>query len=170
MYVCTIYVVHCTCTFVQCSFSLCRSGCYLGVYGALGLLQSVFILLGAFSLAIAAIFASRRLHNSMLTNILRSPMSFFDTTPLGRILNRFSKDTYVIDEIIPRSLRSFIFTFLTVIATLIVIIVTTPPFLIIILPLLIFYGVVQVSSKFCHCQKFELTPIKYLYFLACTIF
>lgn len=93
----------------------------------------------------SAVFASRTLHNSMLKNILRSPMSFFDTTPLGRILNRFSKDIYIIDEVIPRSLRSFIFTFLTVVATLIVIVVTTPPFLVVIVPLLIFYGVVQVS-------------------------
>lgn len=115
------------------------------MYGALGIIQSIFILFAAFCLALSAIFASRALHNAMLQNILRSPMSFFDTTPLGRILNRFSKDTYIIDEMIPRSLRSFIFTFLTVIATLIVIVVTTPPFLVIIVPLLIFYALVQVS-------------------------
>ncbi|CAI8057972.1 Multidrug resistance-associated protein 1, partial [Geodia barretti] len=120
-----------------------RSGCYLGVYGALGIIQSFLILFAAFSLALSAIFASRTLHNSMLKNILRSPMSFFDTTPLGRILNRFSKDTYIIDEVIPRSLRSFIFTFLSVMATLIVIVVTTPPFLVIIVPLLILYAIIQ---------------------------
>lgn len=122
----------------------CRNGCYLGVYGALGLTQAIIILFAAFSLALSAIFASRTLHNSMLQNILRSPMSFFDTTPLGRILNRFSKDTYIIDEVIPRTLRSFIFTFLTVICTLIVIVVTTPPFLVVIIPLLVFYAMVQV--------------------------
>jgi ABC-type multidrug transport system fused ATPase/permease subunit len=120
-----------------------RSGCYLGVYGALGIMQSFFILFAAFSLALSAIFASRTLHNSMVKNILRSPMSFFDTTPLGRILNRFSKDTYIIDEVIPRSLRSFIFTFLSVMATLIVIVVTTPLFLVVIVPLLILYAIVQ---------------------------
>ena len=134
--------------YIICSpFSLYgRSGCYLGVYGALGVIQSFIILFAAFSLALAAIFASRTLHNSMLRNILRSPMSFFDTTPLGRILNRFSKDTYIIDEVIPRSLRSFIFTFLTVVATLIVIVVTTPPFLVVIIPLLLFYALVQVHT------------------------
>ena len=78
---------------------------FLGVYAGLGIGQAIFVLLSTFALAIGGIFASKLLHNRMLENILRSPMSFFDTTPLGRILNRFSKDIYVIDEAIPRSAR-----------------------------------------------------------------
>lgn len=52
------------------------------------------MVLAAFSLYFGALNASIRLHNKMLRNILRAPMSFFDTTPLGRILNRFSKVMY----------------------------------------------------------------------------
>ena len=107
--------------------------------------QAIFVLFGSFALAVAAIFASQRLHDNMLKNIMRSPMSFYDTTPLGRILNRFSKDIYTIDEVIPRSMWSFIFTLLSVISTIIVIVIATPVFAIVIIPLAIFYAIVQVS-------------------------
>ena len=120
-------------------------GCYLGVYASLGFSQALSILFGAFSLALAGFFASRTLHSKMLKNILRSPMSFFDTTPLGRILNRFSKDIYMIDEVIPRSLRTFLFTFFSVISTLVVVLIATPTFGVVIVPLVIFYILVQVS-------------------------
>ena len=95
-------------------------------------------------LAVAGVRASRTLHARMLKNILRSPMSFFDTTPLGRVLNRFSKDIYVIDEVIPRVLSTFIGTLFTVVSTLLVIIVVTPIFTVVILPLGIFYLFIQV--------------------------
>ena len=125
------------------------SGCYLGIYSGLGLSQSILVLLGAFTLAIAGIFASRTLHSKILKNILRSPMSFFDTTPLGRILNRFSKDVYIIDEVVPRSVRSFLFTFFAVLNSLLVIVVTTPVFITAIIPLGILYLLVQVRLTTC---------------------
>jgi ABC-type multidrug transport system fused ATPase/permease subunit len=49
--------------------------------------------------------AAGHLHQSMLTNILKSPMSFFDTTPSGRIVNRFSSDVAVVDNNLPQTLR-----------------------------------------------------------------
>uniref|UniRef100_A0A8D0EXG8 MRP2 protein n=1 Tax=Strix occidentalis caurina TaxID=311401 RepID=A0A8D0EXG8_STROC len=52
--------------------------------------------------------ASRVMHQQLLSNILRVPMSFFDTTPTGRIVNRFAKDIFTIDETIPMSFRSWL--------------------------------------------------------------
>ena len=46
--------------------------------------------------------SSITLHNQMFSNILSATMRFFDTNPSGRILNRFSKDMGVVDEILPR--------------------------------------------------------------------
>ena len=101
------------------------------------------VLFASFALAVGSVLASRRIHDKLLRNVMRSPMSFFDTTPLGRILNRFSKDIYGIDETIPRSLRSFIAFLLSVLSTIVVITVATPYFLIVIVPLLALYLVVQ---------------------------
>ena len=108
--------------------------------------QIVFVFFSTFSLAIAGVYASRSLHSRMLKNILRSPMSFFDTTPLGRVLNRFSKDIYTIDEVIPTAISQFLYTLFVVLSTLLVIIIVTPTFAIVILPLGIFYFLVQVYN------------------------
>ena len=136
-------------------------GCYLGIYGGLGLSQASFVLFAAFSLAIAGIFASTTVHNRMLNNILRSPMSFFDTTPLGRIMNRFSEDIYTIDEIIPGSLRSFTFAIFSVISTIVVIMIATPTFGIVIVPLAILYIFVQVS----YIRSITLSKSYTIYFM-----
>lgn len=50
-----------------------------------------FVFLGTLLLANASVSASRTLHSRLLNNILRAPMVFFDTTPIGRVVNRFAK-------------------------------------------------------------------------------
>jgi len=116
------------------------------VYAAFGAAQAIFAMCANFCLAVAGIYASRLIHNRLLVNILRLPMSFFDTTPSGRILNRFSKDIYTIDEIIPRSLLAFLFTFFAVINTIVVVSYATPLFMIVILPLTVLYLLIQVTD------------------------
>jgi ABC-type multidrug transport system fused ATPase/permease subunit len=66
-------------------------------------------------------------------------MSFFDTTPLGRIVNRFSKDVYSLDESIPQAFFSFFRTFVAVSSILVVIVSTTPLFGILIIPIAFIY-------------------------------
>ena len=110
-------------------------------------MQSIFVLCSSFSITIASYLASKRLHKNMLNNIFRSPMAFFDTTPMGRILNRFSKDIDVIDMQIPRAVRSFLMTVLTVLSTIIVICIATPIFLAVIIPMGIIYALVQVNLQ-----------------------
>jgi ABC-type multidrug transport system fused ATPase/permease subunit len=48
--------------------------------------------------------AAVRLHNAMLDRVLRLPVAFFDTNPSGRIINRFSRDTEIMDSVLPQSL------------------------------------------------------------------
>lgn len=53
--------------------------------------------MAAFSVSYAGLKASKCLHNIMLSNVLKCPMLFFDSTPKGRILVRFSNDLNVLD-------------------------------------------------------------------------
>src|SRR5688500_9950181 len=58
--------------------------------------------------------AASVLHSEMLARILCAPASFFDTTPTGRIVNRFSKDVDTCDMTLPQGVRDFIIVFLRV--------------------------------------------------------
>ncbi|MGH0139362.1 UNVERIFIED_CONTAM: hypothetical protein FKN15_009702 [Acipenser sinensis] len=115
----------------------------VGVFGVLGMTQGVLVFIGTLLMAAGAISASRILHSRLLHNILHVPMCFFDTTPSGRVVNRFAKDILTVDEAIPMSLRSWLVCFLGVLGTLFVICLATPFFTAVIIPLAIFYYFVQ---------------------------
>lgn len=105
------------------------------------------MVLSAITMAVGSVQAARLLHQTLLHNKMRSPQSFFDTTPLGRILNRFSKDIYVIDEVLSPTILTMLGSFYNSISTLVVVVVSTPLFAVVILPLAALYICVQVCSK-----------------------
>ncbi|KFB46634.1 AGAP009835-PA-like protein [Anopheles sinensis] len=76
------------------------------------------------SFALGALVAAREMHVLLLRYVLRWPMEMFDTTPLGRVLNRFSKDVDVLDNTLPQVLRSCLmmlfglFVFINLLSTL----------------------------------------------------
>ncbi|XP_041875019.1 ATP-binding cassette sub-family C member 2 isoform X1 [Corvus kubaryi] len=111
----------------------------IGVFGALGVSQALFLLFATMLSAQGAMRASRVMHQQLLSNILRVPMSFFDTTPTGRIVNRFAKDIFTVDETIPMSFRTWLSCFMAIISTLIMICLATPFFAVVIVPLSVFY-------------------------------
>ncbi|KAM4599398.1 ATP-binding cassette sub-family C member 2-like [Fundulus diaphanus] len=115
----------------------------VGVFGALGMAQGFFVFLGTLLLANAAVNASRILHSRLLDNVLRVPMVFFDTTPVGRVLNRFAKDLFTLDEALPQSFSSWIMYLLGVLGTLFFLCLSTPFFIIVIIPLAVIYFLVQ---------------------------
>jgi len=64
---------------------------YLGIYALLGLAYCVTVLLREGIVFAGSLRASRRLHGALLHSVVRAKFRFFDSTPLGRIMNRFSK-------------------------------------------------------------------------------
>ena len=103
------------------------------------------VVIYALIFALMSVHSSRILHARMLANIMRSPMMFFDTTPIGRILNRFSRDMETVDGLLPFTIRSFLSTFFNVVATVVIITYSTPIFLSVVIPLLVIYYLIQVS-------------------------
>ncbi|XP_040290618.1 canalicular multispecific organic anion transporter 1-like isoform X2 [Bufo bufo] len=130
-------------TYFNQSYPTSQRDMRVGVYGALGVAQGIFVFLSAFLVAAGTVRASRLLHTQLLQNILHVPMQFFDTTPTGRIVNRFAKDIFTVDETIPMSFRNWLDCFLGVIFTLLIICLATPIFAAVIIPLAIFYYFVQ---------------------------
>nr|CAD7444835.1 unnamed protein product [Timema bartmani] len=90
---------------------------YLGVYGALGFGQVLFVFAASLSLYIGSLNAAKLLHELLIHNIMKIPLSFYDVTPIGRILNRFSKDVDTLDNVIPSSLRALTSCFFGVLIT-----------------------------------------------------
>ncbi|CAO3622955.1 unnamed protein product [Cunninghamella blakesleeana] len=117
---------------------------YLGIYALIGWSSAIFTVIQTLTLWVTCgIRSARVLHSEMLESVIKSPMSFFDTTPLGRILNRFSKDQHTIDEILPRTFGSYFRVLFSVVATVLVIAYSTPFFLVLIVPLSFVYLYVQ---------------------------
>ncbi|KAI1286880.1 ATP-binding cassette sub-family C member 3 [Halotydeus destructor] len=115
----------------------------LSVYGVLGVGQSAIAYFVTLTTYYATLKASKIFHNTMLDHILRAPMSFFDTTPLGRILNRFGKDIDNLDSAIRMSIIRSVSGFFQTIVTFSIISLQTPFFLLPLVPLGLMYYIVQ---------------------------
>ncbi|KAJ3010103.1 hypothetical protein HKX48_007579 [Thoreauomyces humboldtii] len=125
------------------SISSFSTGQYVGVYWGWGIFQTIMLYVFGTFFAWKGTRASSVLHNAALSRVLEAPVRFFDSTPLGRIINRFSKDTDTIDTTLADSFRMFINTFSGAVSTFILIIYATPIFLAPLVPILCIYYVFQ---------------------------
>ncbi|EHY51906.1 ATP-binding cassette transporter yor1 [Exophiala dermatitidis] len=85
-------------------------GAYIGAYAGLGLSQALLLFTFSTILSTSGTNASRVMLQRAMTRVLRAPMSFFDTTPLGRITNRFSKDVDSMDNSLTDAMRMYFLT------------------------------------------------------------
>ncbi|RFU26420.1 hypothetical protein B7463_g9901, partial [Scytalidium lignicola] len=119
-------------------------GKYIGIYFAFGIGSALLVVVQTLILWIfCSIEASRKLHERMAFAIFRSPMSFFETTPAGRILNRFSSDIYRVDEVLARTFNMLFVNSARAGFTLVVISWSTPAFVTLIIPLAAVYLWIQ---------------------------
>ncbi|KLO13407.1 multidrug resistance-associated ABC transporter [Schizopora paradoxa] len=119
-----------------------REGDYMAVYTALGISQAIFSFCASFTFSLVALYGGLRIFKAALSGVLRSPISFFDTTPMGRVMSRLSKDQDVLDTQLSMTLYQLLSTFSNVIGTVALVFYTFPLLGIIFAPLsVMYYGV-----------------------------
>lgn len=83
---------------------------YIAGYAILSFAQILVTMLAILWLVFSAIFAARKLHEAMMDSVLGAPMSFFQANPLGRLINRFSKDVMTVDKMFASIMTVFLST------------------------------------------------------------
>ncbi|XP_072392166.1 ATP-binding cassette sub-family C member 10 [Diabrotica undecimpunctata] len=81
---------------------------FLKVYVELACVNTLFTLIRSFIFAYGGIMAATKFHKVLLKTVLKARCTFFDVTPIGRIINRFSSDTYTVDDSLPFILNIFL--------------------------------------------------------------
>lgn len=112
---------------------------YIGGYAGLGVLQVIFMFVFSVLLSILGTTSSKVMLHDAVTRVLRAPMSFFDTTPLGRITNRFSRDVDVMDNNLTDAMRMYFFTLAMITAVFCLIIAFFHYFAVALVPLSVLF-------------------------------
>ncbi|CAO0796532.1 unnamed protein product [Mucor circinelloides] len=105
-------------------------GYYLGVYFLIGMLSLCLTTMRSLVLFLGSLRASRKIHAQLLDRILRAKVRFFDVTPLGRIVNRFSSDLETVDQALAPSLSYLLYSIIATIYVIVLVSVITPAFIV----------------------------------------
>ena len=137
---------------------------YMIVYASVGVIESLVFFIKELVLYLACVKASRVIHENLINKVIHSPMQFFDTNPIGRILNRFSTDIDSIDQAMPFTIDDLLNCGVEVIGILCIISYSTPWFLAAILPMTIIYLLLQrfyisTSRQLRRLEMISVSPI-----------
>jgi len=116
---------------------------YLNLYIGVCLSACIFMILRFVFQFRYCVRAGIRLHDRMFKSILHTTVRFFDVNPVGRILNRFSKDLGLIDELMPGFFMDFIYLFVYTWIVLTVACLVNPLVIIPILPIVVCFTILR---------------------------
>ncbi|XP_047693641.1 ATP-binding cassette sub-family C member 6 isoform X2 [Prionailurus viverrinus] len=127
------------------------------IFGLLGCLQAIGLFASMAMVLLAGIRASRLLFQRLLWDVAQCPIGFFERTPIGNLLNRFSKETDTVDVDIPDKLRSLLIYAFGLLEVSLVVTVTTPLAIVAFLPLLVLYAGFQslYVASLCQLRRLE---------------
>ncbi|NXD40855.1 MRP1 protein, partial [Copsychus sechellarum] len=136
----------------------------VAVFGALGVLQALGRFACTAAVLLGGVLASHQLFLQLLSSVMRSPMLFFEQTPTGHLLNRFSRDMDAVDSVIPDKLKSVLGFLFNLLEIYLVIVVATPWAAVAIVPLTVLYAAFQhfyvtTSCQLRHLEAASRSPI-----------
>ncbi|KAI9225781.1 MAG: P-loop containing nucleoside triphosphate hydrolase protein [Piptocephalis tieghemiana] len=102
---------------------------YLGIYALIGAGVIIMDVVKSLTLFSGSVQASRSIHEELMHRILHARVRFFDVTPLGRLMNRFSKDMEVLDQEVAPVLSFFAFAVIETLGVVLVVALAMPQFL-----------------------------------------
>jgi ABC-type multidrug transport system fused ATPase/permease subunit len=105
-------------------------GYYLGVYAVLGLAYLIVVFAREGVLFAGSLRASKRIHRQLMESVSHAKFRFFDSTPLGQIMNRFSKDIEAVDQEVAPVAVGVVHCLASIITIVVLISVIIPQFLI----------------------------------------
>lgn len=115
---------------------------YLSMYFLIGVIQSVLSALKTVLSFVAGINASRKIFRQLLGKVMHAKLRFFDSTPIGRIMNRFSKDMEAADQELTPFIEGAFYSFVSCVSTVVLITFITPQFLLVAIVVAILYYLV----------------------------
>ncbi|KAJ9110597.1 hypothetical protein QFC22_006715 [Naganishia vaughanmartiniae] len=116
-----------------------NKGHYMGIYAGLGVSLVVFTFVGAYTTCLAGIRASFLMFRKALRGVLRSPISFHDKTPTGRIISRLAKDVESSDDRLAFQWHQFLAQVMSIFGLVALVAYTFPLLAIVFIPLLVVY-------------------------------
>ncbi|KAG0211857.1 hypothetical protein BGX28_007312 [Mortierella sp. GBA30] len=120
---------------------------YIGIYVGWALAQLVLVFIAAILLSYAVVKTANNMHDAAFKRVLYSPLAFFDTTPMGRILNRFSRDVDILDNVLWNTLYEFTITAVTLMGTIVLVIFVFPWLMLAVVPLMGLYYALSVYYR-----------------------
>lgn len=117
------------------------------IYVGVSLSSLVVLVLGSIATAYWGVSGARTYHRDMLKALLGAPISFFDKTPSGRIINRFSNDMNILDRDLPPIMQGFLSQSVEIGSLLVVICVVTKWFILPLIPIGIAFYVLQLYYR-----------------------
>ncbi|KAH6565614.1 hypothetical protein BASA50_007974 [Batrachochytrium salamandrivorans] len=116
---------------------------YISIYGLISMIELFSLVFKFVVQFFGGMRASRVMHARLIEAVLGSPMRFFETTPVGRIINRFSTDLSDIDMAVMFTVVRFFTLTCGAVVRIGLVTFVTPPFLFSVVFLYFYYNIAQ---------------------------